>query len=157
MAYGFNQWNKNEFKAGSIRRASSSNDKVWGEENKTTDVLAYGTFVAVNPDGGIKKISATTDIIHGAVVLDIHGNGAPHEKTVNVGHFSHGDSFAAQGIDGVTFKRGEKAYVIMTGANAGKVTNVKENGVDIGYWIDTVNGSVVSVTLGFVSPAAAGA
>lgn len=154
MSYGFNQWNQNEFRAGSIRRASSSNDKVWGEENKTTDVLAYGTFVAVNPAGGIKKITALTDIIHGAVVLDIYGDGAPHDKTVNVGHFSHGDSFAAQGVDGVTFARGERAYVVMTGADAGKVTNVAEGALDIGYWIDAVNGNVVSVTLGFVKAGA---
>lgn len=152
--YGFNQWNENEFRAGSIRRGSSSNDKVWGEENKTTDVLAYGTFVAVNPDGGVKKITAATDIIHGAVVLDIYGDGAPHDKTVNVGHFSHGDSFAAQGVDDVDFKRGDKAYVVMTGADAGKVTNVAESALDIGYWIDTVNGSVVSVTLGMVKAGA---
>lgn len=152
--YGFNEWNKNEFRAGSIRRASSSNDKVWGEENKTTDVLAYGTFVAVNPDGGVKKITAATDIVHGIVVLDIYGNGAPHDKTTNIGHFSHGDSVAAQGVDDVTFARGDKAYIVMTGADAGKVTNVAEGALDVGYWVDAVNGSVVSVTLGFVKAGA---
>lgn len=152
--YGFNEWDKNNFRAGSIRRASSSNDKVWGEINKTDVDLAYGTFVAVNTAGGVKKIEAATDIVHGIVVLDIYGDGAPNEKTTNVGHFSHGDSVAAQGKDGVTFERGDKAYIIMTGADAGKVTNVDADGLDVGYWVDAVNGSVVSITLGFVKAGA---
>ena len=77
-------------KPGSIKRASSSNDKVWGEENLTETKLPYGTFVAVNPDGGVMPLAAGKRI-HGIVVRDIYGDGAPHNKQVNVGHFSHGD------------------------------------------------------------------
>ena len=64
MTY-FAEWDAPEghFKAGSIKRASSSNDKVWAETNKTANDLLAGTFVAVNVDGGIKRIAANTDMV----------------------------------------------------------------------------------------------
>lgn len=153
MSY-FTDWGANNvtMKAGSIKRASSSNDKVWGEVNLTSDDIAYGTFVAVNANGGIKKISASTDLVHGIVVRDIYANdAAPNDKTVNVGHFSHGDCVVAQGVDGVTFARGQKVYVVPTGADAGKVTNVAEDMIDLGYWVEEVSAGndCVAITLGY--------
>ncbi|EOV7879378.1 TPA: hypothetical protein ACQQX6_004323, partial [Yersinia enterocolitica] len=92
MAFGFTDWDGADgtIKPGSIKRASSSNDKVWGEGNLTEVALPYGTFVAVNPEGGVKVLAAGTRI-HGIVVRDIYGDAAPADKQVNVGHFSHGD------------------------------------------------------------------
>ena len=60
MAFGFTDWDGADgtIKPGSIKRASSSNDKVWGEENLTETKLPYGTFVAVNPDGGVMPLAA---------------------------------------------------------------------------------------------------
>lgn len=141
-------------KAGAIRRASSSNDKVWGEQ---TDVdLAYGVFCAVNPDGGVTAIKAVTDVIHGIVVRDIYEN-AKKDRTVNIGHFSHGDSVVAQGVTGITFARGDKAYVICVGDDAGKVTNVAdETTIDLGYWAEAVSGDCVAITLGYQVVAATG-
>lgn len=136
------------FQAGSILRGSSSNDKVWGEENLTGVDLLVGTFVAVSADGGIKKISANTDLIHGIIVRDIYGTTAPNEKTVNVGHFSYGDEVAALVVDGVTFNRGDKVYIVATGDDAGKVTNVASGNVNIGYWVTRTSGnSVVGISL----------
>ncbi len=57
-----------------------------GEENLTETKLPYGTFVAVNPDGGVMPLAAGKRI-HGIVVRDIYGDGAPHNKQVNVGIF----------------------------------------------------------------------
>ncbi|WP_340615109.1 phage cement protein [Xenorhabdus thailandensis] len=88
--------------------ASSSNDKIWGEENLTDTDLLYGTFAAVNPDGGIKGIEKATDQIHGIIVRDIYGDKAPHSKQVNVGHFSHGDCVAVSAVAGDAFARGDK-------------------------------------------------
>ena len=137
---------------GSIKRASSSNDKVWGELNAKDDKLEYGTFVAVNADGGIKKITASTDIVHGIVVRDIYAGGAPADKTVNVGHFSHGDCVCALTADGQTFKRGDKAYIVAKGVDAGKVTAVPAGNLDLGYYVEEVStgNNAVAITLGLV-------
>ena len=137
---------------GSIKRASSSSDKVWGELNAGDVQLDYGTFVAVASDGGVKKIAAATDVVHGIVVRDIYAGGAPADKTVNIGHFSHGDCVCALAVDGQTFKRGDKAYIVATGANAGKVTAVAKGNLDLGYWVEEVSAgnNAVAITLGYV-------
>lgn len=137
---------------GSIKRASSSNDKVWGELNSGDEQLAYGTFVAVSADGGVKKISAATDMVHGIIVRDVYAGGAPADKTVNVGHFSHGDCVCALAADKQTFKRGDKAYIVAKGADAGKVTAVKAGNLDLGYWVEEVSAgnNAVAITLGYV-------
>lgn len=137
---------------GSIKRASSSNDKVWGELNANDEQLDYGTFVAVAPTGGVKKITAATDMIHGIIVRDIYVGGAPADKTVNVGHFSHGDCVCALAVEGETFARGDKAYIVATGADAGKVTTVAAGNLDLGYWVEEVSAgnNAVAITLGYV-------
>lgn len=136
---------------GSIKRASSSNDKVWGEMNAGDAVLPYGTFVAVSAEGGVKKISAATDMVHGIIVRDIYAGGAPADKTVNVGHFSHGDCVCALAADGQSFSRGDKAYIVATGADAGKVTSVAAGNLDLGYWVEEVSAgnNAVAITLGY--------
>lgn len=142
---GFATWDSESgiFQAGSILRGSSSNDKVQGEENLTGVDLLAGTFVAVSADGGVKKISSTTDLIHGIVVRDIYGKNAPSEKVVNVGHFSYGDEVAALAVDGISFTRGDKVYIVATGDDAGKVTNVATGNVGIGYWVTRTSGNGV--------------
>ena len=137
---------------GSIKRASSSNDKVWGELNAGDVKLDYGTFVAVAPTGGVKKIEAATDLVHGIIVRDIYAGGAPSGKTVNVGHFSHGDCVCALAVKGETFVRGDKAYIVAKGADAGKVTAVKAGNLDLGYWVEEVSAgnNAVAITLGYV-------
>lgn len=158
MAFGFTDWDAESgtIKPGSIKRASSSNDKVWGEENKTGTDLDYGIFVAVNPDGGVKLISAVTDVVHGIVVRDIYGDKAPHTKQVNIGHFSHGDCVGALTVDGEDFARGSRAYVVATGVNAGKVTKTAVGNIDLGYWVEDVSAgnNCVAITLGYVQSVA---
>lgn len=153
MSFGFQDWDSPEgtMLAGSIKRASSSNDKVWGEKNQTEVDLFYGTFVAVNADGGIKKITKNTDLIHGIVVRDIYSEKAPHNRTVNVGHFSHGDCVVAQAKDGEAFSRGDKVYVLATGVDAGKVTATATGNIDLGYWVEEVStgNNCVAITLGY--------
>lgn len=140
-------------KAGTIARASSSNDKVWGEENRTADDLAYGSAVAWNPAGGVKKFAAVTDVFHGIVVRDVYGAGvAPNAKIVNVGHFSHGDGVRVPFVAGQTFTRGAPAYVVCTGANAGLFTATKAaTTIDVGFIVEEVSpgGNVISVTKGY--------
>lgn len=153
MVFGFTDWDaaSGTMKPGSIKRASSSNDKVWGEQNRTNVDLSYGTFVAVNPDGGVKKISSADDLIHGIVVRDIYGDAAPHNKQVNVGHFSHGDCVCALAVEGDEFVRGDKVYVVATGKDAGKVTSVEAGSIDLGYWVEEVSAgnNCVAITLGY--------
>lgn len=153
MAFGFTDWDaaSGTIKPGSIKRASSSNDKVWGEENRTEVDLPYGTFVAVNPEGGIKKIAAATDLVHGIVVRDIYGDKAPHNKQVNVGHFSHGDCVGALTVDSDEFVRGDRVFVVATGDDAGKVTKKADGAIDLGYWVEEVSAGnhCVAITLGY--------
>ncbi|WP_026878516.1 hypothetical protein WMO13_06565 [Ignatzschineria larvae DSM 13226] len=143
----FTQWdNDKTMRAGTIRRASSSDNKVWGEQSDVD--LAYGVFCAVS-EKGVTAIKSAKDVIHGIVVRDVYET-ARKDRTVNVGHFSHGDSVVAQGVEGVEFKRGDKAFVICSGADAGKVTNeASATTVDLGYWIETVSGDCVAITLGY--------
>ncbi|HAT2746478.1 TPA: hypothetical protein I8372_004145 [Citrobacter farmeri] len=157
MSFGFTDWDGADgtIKPGSIKRASSSNDKVWGEENLTEIALPYGTFVAVNPDGGVMPLTAGARI-HGIVVRDIYGDAAPHTKQVNVGHFSHGDCVGALTIADAEFTRGDAAYIVATGDDAGKVTNVAAGNIDLGYWVEDVSAgnNCVAITLGYVQQAA---
>lgn len=157
MAFGFTDWDGADgtIKPGSIKRASSSDDKVWGEENRTDTALPYGTFVAVNPDGGVMPLAADTRI-HGIVVRDIYGDAAPHTKQVNVGHFSHGDCVGALTVEGADFVRGDTAYIVATGADAGKVTTEAAGNIDLGYWVEEVSAgnNCVAITLGYIQQAA---
>ncbi|HAH8787732.1 TPA: hypothetical protein HIQ84_001886 [Escherichia coli] len=156
MAFGFTDWDGADgtIKPGSIKRASSSNDKVWGEENLTEIALPYGTFVAVNPVGGVMPLAADARI-HGIVVRDIYDDAAPHTKQVNVGHFSHGDCVGALTVDDVDFARGDTAYIVATGADAGKVTTESAGNIDLGYWVEDVSAgnNCVAITLGYVQQA----
>ena len=150
----FAHWDDQEngtMRAGAIRRVSESTNKTWGEVNATGKDLLSGTFVAINPDGGIKPLEATTEIVHGIIVRGVYGDKCPNGYQADVGHFSHGDEVVALGMDNVTFKRGDRAYVIATGDNAGKVTNVADGNIDLGYWITEVSAgnNTVAITLAF--------
>lgn len=138
-------------KAGQIKRVSESTNKTWGETNQTGKDLLSGTFVGISPNGGVKSLEVNTDLVHGIIVRGIYGDICPSDKMVDVGHFSHGDEVVALAVSGVTFARGEKAYVIATGSDSGKVTNVATDNIDLGYWITEVSSgnSTVAITLGF--------
>lgn len=153
MGYSYGAWDSENghMSPGQIIRASSSDNKVWGEENKTESDLYCGRFVAVNPDGGVKTIESVGDIVHGVVVRSVYGDKIKKEHHVDVGHFSHGDSVAVEYVGGLTFKRGDKAYIIATGADAGKVTNAPDGNLDYGYWVEEVSAgnNCVAITLGY--------
>lgn len=153
MSFGYTDWDaaSGTMKPGSIKRASSSNDKVWGEENRTDTDLLAGTFVAVNPDGGVKRLASDKDIVHGIVVRDIYGDKSPHSKTVNVGHFSHGDCVCALAVDADEFTRGDHVYVVASGNDAGKVTKKSAGAIDLGYWVEETSpgNHSVAITLGW--------
>lgn len=145
-------------KAGSIKRASSSNDKVWGEPNKTETLIPYGCAAALNPAGGVKAFEAVTDIFEGIVVRDIYADATPHEKIHNIGHFSHGDAVAVEFVAGQTFTRGAPAYIVCTGANKGKFTATKAaTTIDVGFICDEIStvGNVIVVKKGYSQVAGA--
>lgn len=153
MTY-FTEWDAPEgiFKAGSIKRASSSNDKVWAEINKTgTDLLA-GTFVAVNADGGVKRIATNTDLVHGIVVRTVFGDSIPNTEPTDVGHFSHGDEVVALCDDDAEFERGSKVYIVATaGVNAGKITSEAAGNIETNYYVTELStgNKTAAITLGF--------
>ena len=153
MGYSFTSWDADTgtMLPGAIYRVSSSDNKVWGEENLTGKDLLCGTFVTVNPNGGIKPIESATDLIHGIIVRDIYGDVHPANRQINIGHFSHGDSVVALAVSGVTLQRGDRVYIIPTGDDSGKITNVAEDNIDLGYWVERVsNGNnCAAITLGY--------
>lgn len=141
-------------KAGSLARASSSNDKVWGEECIAATDLAYGTAVAWNAAGGVKKFSAVGDTFHGIVVKDIYGEGVtPNDRIVNVAHISHGDGIRVATVSGQTFTRGGKAFIVASGANAGLFTSTSAaTTIDVGFIVEKVGSGtngVIEITLGY--------
>lgn len=147
----FQEWD-GVLKAGSIARASSSNDKVWGEENLTDVDFPYGAAVAWNPAGGVKQFASTDDVFHGIVVRDIYGEGvAPNARMVNVGHFSHGDGVRVAVVEGETFARGGKAFIVASGADAGLFTATSAaTTLDVGFVVEKVGtNGVIEVTLGY--------
>lgn len=147
----FQEWD-GVLTAGSLARASSSNDKVWGEENLTDTDLPYGTAVAWNAAGGVKKFAAATDVFHGIVAKDIYGEGvAPNNRMVNVAHISHGDGIRVATVTGQTFTRGGKAYIVASGANAGLFTaTAAATTLDVGFVVEKVGtNGVIEVTLGY--------
>ena len=153
MTY-FAEWDAPEghFKAGSIKRASSSNDKVWAETNKTANDLLAGTFVAVNVDGGIKRIGANTDMVHGIVMRSVFGDKTPNTEPTDVGHFSHGDEVVALYADDAALVRGTKVYIVAAaGANAGKITNKATGNIGTDYYVTELSAGnkTAAITLGF--------
>ncbi|HGN1344036.1 TPA: hypothetical protein ACKRMM_005875 [Pseudomonas aeruginosa] len=160
MSFFQNKWDSPTgiLRAGTVRRASSSDDKIWGEENRTEKDMDYGIFVAVNPDGGVKHIEKATDLVHGIVIRDIYGDKAPHDKQTNIGHFSHGDCVGALTVEGEEFARGDLVYIKSTGVDTGRVTKVSKGNISLGYWVEDVSkgSNCVAITLGYTQSVAAG-
>ena len=147
MGYKFNKWDsdaRGTLFAGQIRRGSQSTSKAWAEENLTAVDLAAGTFVTMNAAGGVKAVSATTDIIHGLILADIYGQTTPNDKILNIAHCSHGDELVAVAAAGQTFARGDVINIVATGVDAGKIT--KAAGIATPYIATCVSGQLVAFT-----------
>lgn len=147
----FTEWDGTVL-AGKVKRASSSDDKVWGEKNTSGTLLPYGYAAALNPTGGVKPFAAVTDVFEGIVIRDIYPNATPLDKQVNIGHFSHGDAVGVEYVAGQTFTRGAKAYIVCTGANAGKFTaTAAATTIDVGFIVDEISpvGNVIVVKKGY--------
>lgn len=149
MTY-FTEWD-GTLLAGNFSRASSSDIKIWGEQNLTTVDLPYGTAVAFNPAGGVKTFAAVTEVFAGVVVRDIYPNAAPNAKITEIAKIGIGDGIRVQTVSGQTFTRGAKVFVQCTGVNAGKFTaTASASTIDVGYIVDKVGGGtngVIEVTL----------
>lgn len=149
MGYKFNNWDsdaRGTLFAGQIRRGSQSTSKAWAEENLTAVDLAAGTFVTMNAAGGVKAVSAATDIIHGIVLADIYGETTPNDKMLNIAHCNGGDEFVAVAVDGQSFARGDAIYIVATGANAGKITKVSASNIATAFVASYVSGQLVAFT-----------
>lgn len=135
MTY-FVEWDSPDgiFKAGSVKRTSSSNDKIWSETNKTDVDLLAGTFVAVNDAGGVRPIVAATDVVDGIIVRSVWGDKTPNTEPADVGHFSYGDEVVALMTESSALTRGKKVYIVATaGDDAGKITDVAAGNIGTNY------------------------
>ena len=100
----------------------------------------------MNAAGGVKAVSATTDIIHGLVLADIYGKTTPNDKMLNIAHCNQGDEFVAVAVDGQSFARGDAIYIVATGANAGKITKVSASNIATAFVASYVSGQLVAFT-----------
>jgi len=59
-------------------------------------------------------------------------------------------------VEDADFARGDTAYIVATGADAGKVTNEAAGNIDLGYWVEDVSAgnNCVAITLGYVQQTA---
>lgn len=149
MTY-FTEWD-GTLLAGNFSRASSSDIKIWGEQNLTTVDLPYGAAVAFNPAGGVMQFASVANLFAGVVVRDIYPNAAPNGKITGIAKIDIGDGIRVQTVAGQTFTRGAKAFIQCGGANTGKFTATPSTStIDVGYIVDKVGGGtngVIEVTL----------
>lgn len=149
MTY-FTEWN-GTLLAGNFSRASSSDIKIWGEQNLTTVDLPYGTAVAFNPAGGVMQFASVSNVFAGVVVRDIYPNAAPNGEITEIAKIGIGDGIRVQKVPGQTFTRGARALIQCGGVDAGKFTaTASATTVDVGYIVDKVGGGtngVIEVTL----------
>jgi len=114
-------------------------------------VLKYGMAVAVGTKAGdtVKVPSATTDKIEGVLLChpnteqDMKGN-VVVKKGVSVGVMTEGRIWGRLATD-VTPAYKEKAYVVVSGEDAGTFTNNADGAIDIGatFGRDTDEGIAV--------------
>lgn len=116
-------------------------DEVVTRKNEAEDgVLKYGMAAAVGTSAGfgvtIPSADTTAEKIEGVVLChpnteqDRKGN-VVVRKDVSVGIMKKGHIWGRT-ADGVTPAYGEKAYVSVTGNDAGTFTNVADGALDIG-------------------------
>lgn len=145
----YQDWN-GVLKAGSYSRASSSDIVIFGEPNLTTDDLPYGRAVAFNTNGGVKKYTSVSDVYAGVVVKDVYGGDvALNKRIVNVAKIGIGDGIRVETVVGQTFTRGGKAYVVVSGADAGKFTaTATVSTLNVGYIVEKIGtNGVIEITL----------
>ncbi|MFQ1046923.1 structural cement protein Gp24 [Avibacterium paragallinarum] len=97
--------------AGEVGKGGLASAKTTSEQFKGKSPIQAGLFVAIDATGGVKPLSAVTDVIAGVIVRSLIKDDFQPNDLVDVMHITQGDSVWVTVGKGVSVVRGDKVYV----------------------------------------------
>lgn len=144
MSYAYEQA---PARAGELGKGNLASAKTTAE--KVTGKVKAGEFVALNPAGGVKALSAKTDVLAGVVLASRIRDEWPEGELVDVMHISTGDAIWVNIASEKTVSRGSKVFVLTTGGE-GKTGAIQgetdANAIETGYTVIDVKGQLAMIT-----------
>lgn len=144
MSYAYEQA---PARAGELGKGNLANAKTTAE--KVTGKVKAGEFVALNPAGGVKALSAKTDVLAGVVLASRIRDEWPEGELVDVMHIGTGDAIWVNIVPEKTVSRGSKVFVLTTGGE-GKTGAIQgetdANAIETGYTVIDVKGQLAMIT-----------
>lgn len=144
MSYAYEQA---PARAGELGKGNLANAKTTAE--KVTGKVKAGEFVALNPVGGVKALSAKTDVLAGVVLASRIRDEWPEGELVDVMHIGAGDAIWVNIASEKTVSRGNKVFVLTTGGE-GKTGAIQgetdANAIETGYTVIDVKGQLAMIT-----------
>lgn len=144
MSYAYEQAlaKAGELGKGNFASAKTSAEKVAGK-------LKAGDFVALDPTGGVKALSAKTDVLAGVVFASTIRDEWNEGELCDVMHIAAGDAVWVNVAKGKTVTRGQKVYVLTTGGD-GKVGAIQgetdTNAIETAYVVIDVKGQLALIS-----------
>ena len=144
MSYAYEQApaRAGELGKGNLAKAKTTAEKVTGK-------VKAGEFVALNPAGGVKALSAKTDVLAGVVLASRIRDEWPEGELVDVMHIGAGDAIWVNIASEKTVSRGNKVFVLTTGGE-GKTGAIQgetdANAIETGYTVIDVKGQLAMIT-----------
>lgn len=144
MSYAYEQA---PARAGELGKGNLANAKTTAE--KVTGKVKAGEFVALNPTGGVKALSAKTDVLAGVVLASRIRDEWPDGELADVMHIGTGDAIWVNIAPEKTVSRGSKVFVLTTGGE-GKTGAIQgetdANAIETGYTVIDVKGQLAMIT-----------
>lgn len=107
--------------AGDVGKGGLANSKTVAYQNDGETPLVPGRFVAISEKGGVTALTTAEDVVAGVVVRSIVYGEKKQGETVDVMHIGVADSIFVEVASEQTVTRGDKVYVVVSGANAGAI------------------------------------
>ena len=144
MSYAYEQA---PARAGELGKGNLASAKTTAE--KVTGKVKSGEFVALNPTGGVKALSAKTDVLAGVVLASRIRDEWPEGELVDVMHIGAGDAIWVNIAQEKTVSRGSKVFVLTAGGE-GKTGAIQgetdANVIETGYTVIDVKGQLAMIT-----------
>lgn len=144
MSYAYEQA---PARAGELGKGNLASAKTTAE--KVTGKVKAGEFVALNTAGGVKVLSAKTDVLAGVVLASRIRDEWPEGELVDVMHIGAGDAIWVNVASEKTVSRGSKVFVLTTGGE-GKTGAIQgetdANAIETDYTVIDVKGQLAMIT-----------
>ncbi|HHF5504524.1 hypothetical protein FRC22_05855 [Haemophilus influenzae] len=144
MSYAYEQA---PARAGELGKGNLANAKTTAE--KVTGKVKAGDFLALNPTGGVKALSAKTDVLAGVVLSSRIRDEWSEGELVDVMHIGTGDAIWVNIASEKTVSRGSKVFVLTTGGE-GKTGAIQgetdTNAIETSYTVIDVKGQLAMIT-----------